>query len=101
MGGTDIWEAGTDTDKTTERLEAIWKVKAKIFFLQYFYILVTKQIYYVLQEIPGFHILVEWKLGILGTIFYHQHCCLIQYFVALNNTAVYVLKFVRTSCIFS
>lgn len=95
MGGTDIWEAGTDTDKTTGRLEANWKVKARIFCLQYFYISVTKCTYDVLEELLGFQILVEWKLRILGTVFYHQYCCLIQYFVTLNNIAVGVLKFVR------
>lgn len=78
MGGTDIWEAGTDTDKTTGRLEANWKVKARIFCLQYFYILVTKRICDVLEELPGFQILVEQKSEILGTIFYHWHCYLIQ-----------------------
>lgn len=64
MGGTNIWEAGTDTNKTMGRLEANWKVKARIICLQYFCILVTKQIYDVLQEFLGFQILVEWKLEI-------------------------------------
>lgn len=79
MGGTDIWEAGTDTDKTTVRLDTNWKVKARMFCLQYFSISITKRICDVLEELPGFQILVEWKSGILGTIFCHWHCCLIQY----------------------
>lgn len=44
VGGTDIWEAETDTDKTMGRLETNWKVKARIFCVQYFYISVLKWI---------------------------------------------------------
>lgn len=44
MGGTGIWEAGIDTDKTVGRLETNWKVKARIICLRYFYISVLKWI---------------------------------------------------------
>lgn len=96
MGGTDIWEAGTDTNKTTGRLEAHWEVKARIPCLQYFYIFVTKRMYDVLEHPLGFQIQVEWRVRIRGrmevrnsrdylfasallpnSVFYdfEQHCC--------------------------
>lgn len=68
-----MWEEQTYgrlglTHKTMGRLEANWKVKARICCLQYFYILGMKWIYYVLEEILVFQTLEEWKLGVLGTI---------------------------------
>lgn len=48
MGETDIWEAGTDTDKTTGRLGANGKVTTRILCLWYFCILLKKQIREVL-----------------------------------------------------
>lgn len=89
-----MWEEQTYgrlglTHKTMERLEANRKVKARICCLQYFYISVTKWIYDVLAEILVFQILEEWKLVILGTVFYHWHC-LYQYFVTLNDIVMYV-----------
>lgn len=78
MEETDIWEAGTDTGKTTVMLGANKKVTAKIFCPHFFCILVIKQLHDVLQKLLGIQTLVEWKLRNSSIEFFCFHYFLIQ-----------------------